>query len=327
MDLQTPYLGLKLKNPLVVGASPMAFSVDTVRRLEDAGAAAIVLHSLFQEQMDPEGHLGKDPVYGADPQAEAATFPLNAEQYVDHLHYLKQIVDIPVIASLNCVQEGSWVRYAQFLESAGADALELNLYFLPSVDDESSAVVEQRAFQIVRLVRQCVSIPVSVKLSPFFTSLPHFAHRLEEAGASGLVLFNRFFQPDINIETLKAEPRLGLSSPDELLLRLRWVAALHGRLRLNMAVTGGVHDIAGVVKSLMAGADCVQVVSCLMKNGPEYLRTLIDGLEAWMITNQFENIETMRGTMSYIHTNAVQVVGRAHYLHMIQQWREETNKG
>jgi dihydroorotate dehydrogenase (fumarate) len=262
-----PYLGLNLKHPIVVGASPLAFSIDMVRRIEDAGAAAIVLHSLFEEQA-AQGNGPRDDAYNADPEAEARGFPLNAEQYVEHLQHIKQVTDFPVIASLNGTREGNWVRYAQYLEQAGADALELNLYFLPTSDDESSSVVEQRAFQIVRLVRQFVSIPVAVKLSPFFTSLPHFAHRMEEAGAMGLVLFNRFFQPDIDIEKLQAQPRLGLSSPDELLLRLRWIAALHGRLRLGLAVTGGVHDVSGVVKSLMAGADCVQVVSAVMKRGP-----------------------------------------------------------
>ena len=319
MNLSTSYLGLKLKHPVIVGASPMAFSIDTVRRLEDAGAAALVMHSLFEEQVDDTG--GRDDAYGADPAAEAKGFPLNAEEYVNHLQHVKQVTDMPIIASLNGMREGSWVSYAQYLEQAGADALELNLYFLPSAEDESSAVVEQRAFQIVRLVRQFVSIPVAVKLSPFFTSLPHFAHRLEEAGATALVLFNRFFQPDIDVRNLRAEPRLGYSTPDELLLRLRWLAALHGRLRLELSVTGGVHDVDGVVKSLMAGATSVQVVSALMKNGPEYLRTLVEGLEDWMEANQFEDMEQMRGTMSYIHTNAVEVVSRAHYIKTLQQWR------
>lgn len=311
MNLQTDYLGLKLKNPLVAGASPLAFTLDSAQRLEDAGASAVVMHSLFQEQLE-EGKQ-KDELPSPD-------FAIKVDDYLEHLQRLKSCLSIPVIASLNGVTEGGWTSFAQLMQDAGADAIELNLYFLPSSEDESSAIVEQRCFQIVREVRQFVQIPVAVKLSPSFTSLAHFVHRLEEAGASSVVLFNRFFQPDIDIERLAAIPRMQPSTSADLLLRLRWLATLHGRSRLKLAASGGIHTTEDLVKAIMAGADAVQVVSALLQNGPEYAGQLINGLEDWMEQSQFESLEQLRGCMSYINRRSADVVGRANYIKILQSW-------
>lgn len=328
MDLSTTYLGLNLPHPFIVGASPMIYSMDTVRRLEDAGVAAIVMHSLFEEQIinqqtGLEEHIkGHEDFYAEAtsyyPQAEG--FQLGPEKYLEQLAGIKEVVSVPVIGSLNGVHEGAWVEYARLIEDAGADALELNLYFLPRADDESSSVVEQRCFQIVRMVRQFVSIPIAVKLSPYFTSLPHFAHRLEEAGASGVVLFNRFFQPDIDIEELETVPSLKLSDPSELLLRLRWLAVLFGRFRLSLGVTGGVHTATDAIKSVMAGADAIQMVSALLKNGPEHLKTVREEMAAWMEEHEYASLQQMRGSMSYQHSPNPDAVGRANYMKIIQSW-------
>ena len=329
MDLSTKYLGLNLAHPFVAGASPLIYSLDTVRKLEDAGASAIVMHSLFEEQIinqqeGVEEHLDRHGGNYAEATSyypAALDFKLGPEKYLEQIQANKAAVDIPVIGSLNGLNEGSWIEYAKLIENAGADALELNLYFLPRSDDESSSVIEQRAFQIVRMVKQFAGIPVAVKISPFFTSLPHFAHRMEEAGANALVIFNRFFQPDIDIEELETVPHLQLSDSSELLLRLRWLAVLFGRFRLQLAVTGGVHTRDDAIKSVMAGADCVQLVSCLLKNGPEYLTKLRDEMGQWMEEHEYENLDQMTGSMSYLHSPNPAVVGRANYMKISQSWQ------
>lgn len=244
MNLTTSYLGLELKNPVIIGASPLSFSLGTAKRLEEAGAAAIVMHSLFEEQLDER----------LTPANEKIPYHFAPEQYVEHLRLLKSELKIPVIASLNSLREGAWIRYARYLQDAGADALEINLYFLPRTDRDSSAVVEQRAFDIIRLVRQFVSIPITVKLSPWITSLTYFAQKMEEAGANGLVLFNRFIQPDFDINTMKTVSRLELSNSSELPLRLHWLAALNGRTNMHLCASGGVHTPADLIKTLLAGA-------------------------------------------------------------------------
>ncbi|MBN2068869.1 MAG: dihydroorotate dehydrogenase-like protein [Opitutales bacterium] len=329
MDLKTKYLGFELPHPFIAGASPMIYNLDTVKKLEDGGAAAIVMHSLFEEQIlqqqsGMEEHLER---YGdSSPEAssyfpQASNFQLGPEKYLEQIQAIKKTVGVPVIASLNGLNEGTWVEYAKLIEQAGADALELNLYYLPRSDDESSSIIEQRAFQVVRMVKQFASIPVAVKISPYFTSIPHFAHRMEEAGAEALVIFNRFFQPDIDIEELETVASLKLSTSDELLLRLRWLAVLHSRFRLNLAVTGGVHTAEDAVKSLMAGADCVQMVSALLKNGPGYIGTIRDKVAAWMEAHEYESLDQMKGSMSYLHSPNPDVVGRANYMKIIQSWK------
>jgi dihydroorotate dehydrogenase (fumarate) len=311
MNLTTRYLGLELKNPVIAGASPLSFSLDSAKRIEAAGAAAIVMHSLFEEQ------------FSATSPSVPIPFHMNPEEYVQHVALLKKELKIPVIASLNSLREGAWVRYAQYLQDAGADALELNLYFLPRTDSDSSSVVEQRAFQIVRLVRQFVSIPVAVKISPWITSLPQFARRLEEAGASGLVLFNRFIQPDIDLATFKTVSRLDPSSPQELTLRLHWLAALYSRTRLQLSATGGIHTSDNLVKALMAGATTAQVVSCVLLNGPEYIQVLLSGLEKWLADNNFASIDHARSKVDALRKDAENAAGRENYIRIIHNWGRE----
>lgn len=313
MNLHTRYLGLDLKNPIIIGASPLSFSVDMVQKLESAGAAAIVMHSLFEEQMDPK----------VTPYDEKIPYHFSPEQYVQHLRTLKQNLRIPVIASLNSIREGAWVRYAQYLQDAGADALELNLYFLPRTDSDSSTIVEQRAFQIVRLVRQFVSIPIAVKLSPWITSLPQFSQRLEEAGANGLILFNRFIQPDIDIRTFRTTSRLILSDPSELLLRLHWLAALHNRTHMPLSASGGVHTWEDAAKALMAGAATTQIVSAVMLHGPDRIGEILNGLTKWMQSNQFETLEEARARVDALRRDAERMAGRENYIRIIHNWGRE----
>ena len=328
MDLKTKYLGFDLSHPFVAGASPLIYNLDTVKKLEDAGASAIVMHSLFEEQIIQQ-EVGMDYVerHGdSSPEAtsyfpQASNFKLGPEKYLEQIQAIKETVDVPVIASLNGLDEGTWVEYAKLIEQAGADALELNLYFLPRSDDESSSIIEQRAFQTVRMVKQFSNIPLAVKISPYFTSIPNFAHRMEEAGANALVVFNRFFQPDIDIEELETVPSLKLSTSDELLVRLRWIAVLYHRYHLDLAVTGGVHTPEDAIKSIMAGSDCVQMVSALLKNGPEYIGIIRRKVAQWMEEHEYESLEQMKGSMSYIHSPNPDVVGRANYMKIIQSWK------
>jgi dihydroorotate dehydrogenase (fumarate) len=239
---------------------------------------------------------------------------------VQTLRTLKKELGIPVIASLNGQREGAWVRYAQYLQDAGADALEINLYFLPRTDNDSSSIVEQRAFQIIRLVRQFVTIPVAVKLSPWITSLPSFAHRLEEAGSSGLVLFNRFIQPDIDITNFRINSRLRLSTPDELLLRLHWAAALYGRVRMDLSITGGVHTSEDAIKAICAGASSVQIVSAVLLKGPGVITSIRSGIEDWMSVNKLENIQQVRDKVDALRRDAQAAAGRENYIRIVHSW-------
>ncbi|MDR7544676.1 MAG: dihydroorotate dehydrogenase-like protein [Armatimonadota bacterium] len=329
MDLTTTYLGLRLASPLMPGASPMVDDLDTVRRLEDAGAAAIVMHSLFEEQIVQEQlatihHMEAH----AESFAEAvsyfprpAEFTLGPEQYLAQIERIKRTVRIPVIASLNGVTPGGWVAYARQMQGAGADALELNVYYLATDPAEPSAVVEQRTLDIVAAVRRTVTIPVAVKLSPFFSSLAHFAAALVRAGADGLVLFNRFYQPEIDIELLEVIPRLELSTSSELLLRLRWLAVLRDRVAASLAVTGGVHTAADAIKAIMAGADAVQMVSALLRHGPEHLRAVRGDLETWMREHEYESLAQMRGSMSHARCPDPAAFERANYVRVLQGWK------
>ena len=329
MDLATTYLGLDLPHPFMPGASPLVDNLDLVKRLEDSGAAAIVMHSLFEEQIAHEQlsavtHLDAH----ADSFAEAlsyfpapAAFALGPEQYLERIRQIKETTALPVIGSLNGTTNEGWLHYAELIQQAGADALELNIYFLATDPDEGGVAVESRVLDITRTVSASITIPVAVKLSPFFSSLTHLARQIEAAGAVGLIVFNRFYQPDIDVEALETLPSLQLSDSSELLLRLRWLGILHGRTGLSLAATGGVHDSLDAVKAIMSGAHAVQMVSCLLRHGPERLRLVIDGFTAWMQEHEYASVTQMRGSMSLFHTPNPQAFERANYMHVLQGWR------
>jgi dihydroorotate dehydrogenase (fumarate) len=329
MNLSTTYLGLKLAHPLMAGASPMVDDMGMVKRLEDAGASAIVMHSLFEEQItrEEQGTI-TDLELSSNTSAEAISFfpkpdefRLGPEAYLEQLHRIKEAVAVPVIASLNGTTPAGWLRYGKLMEQAGADALELNVYYIATDAKESSSEVEKRTLDIVRAVKAEVKIPVSVKLSPFFSSLAHFAMELEAVGADGLVLFNRFFQPDINVEELTAEASLQLSGPADLLLRLRWLAVLHGQVKGSLAVTGGVHDGLGALKAVMAGADAVQMVSALLLHGPERLTQTRAGLTEWLEEHEYESLAQARGSMSLLKCPNPQAFTRANYMRILNGWK------
>jgi len=329
MDLSTTYLGLKLPHPLMPGASPLVDELDTVRKLEDAGASAIVMHSVFEEQIAREqvSHFVHTESHGQS-FAEALTyfpspesFHLGPEDYLEHLRKVKQAVSVPVIGSLNGTTGGGWLDYARLIEQAGADALELNVYFLGSNAEDPGASVEERTIQMVQAVRKSVRIPVAVKLSPYYTSLAHFAKRLDEAGADGLVLFNRFYQPDIDVEELQVRRQIHLSSSAELPLRLTWLALLSPKVKASLAVTGGVHTVLDVVQSIMTGAHAVQMVSALLKRGPSYLETLKRELAQWLEEHEYHSLRQMQGSMNLEACPDPQVYERANYMLMLQSWR------
>jgi dihydroorotate dehydrogenase (fumarate) len=328
MDLATSYLGFRLTHPFVAGASPLGSSADGVRQLEDAGAAAIVLHSLFEEQITQatEGRVGHlDP---ADP-ASARTlqqFPgeeayaLTPNAYAEHVNRVKQTVRIPVVASLNGRTTEAWVRFALVLEQAGADALELNMYDVVADLDVQGTTVEERICGIVRELKRVLRIPIAVKLTPFFTAFGNIARRLDQAGADGLVMFNRFYQPDIDTDTIALRPRVELSASDELLLRVHWAAILHGRVRPTLAVCGGVATPDDAIKAILAGADAVQIVSALLRHGPTHLRTMRSGLESWMEKHGVGRLEEMRGRLSLQTTGDPAEFERAHYIRTLHSW-------
>ena len=329
MDLTTTYLGFRLPHPILPGASPLVDDLDMVKRLEDAGAPAIVMHSLFEEQITREQMAtSRHMDTWSDAHAEAlsyfpepAGFALGPEEYLEQVHRIKTTVGVPVIASLNGSTDGGWLAYADLLEEAGADALELNVYALATDLDESSELLERRTLQMLWSIKSGIRIPVAVKLSPFYTALAHFAQRLDNHGVAGLVLFNRFYQPDFDVEALEVTPTLRLSDSSELLLRLRWLAILHGRLRASLAASGGVHTGLDAVKALMAGADAVQVVSALLKKGPERLRTLRQELETWMVEHEYESLDQLRGSLSLLRCPDPAAHERANYVTILQSWR------
>jgi dihydroorotate dehydrogenase (fumarate) len=329
MNLSTTYLGLKLAHPLMAGASPLVDDMGMVRRLEDAGVSAIVMHSLFEEQItrEEQGTI-LDMELSSNSSAEAISyfpkadeFRLGPEKYLEQVRRIKEAVSVPVIASLNGTTGAGWLRYARLMQEAGADAVELNVYYIPTDPKESSSSVEKRTLDIVQTVKSEVKIPVAVKLSPFFSSLAHFAVELEAAGADGLVLFNRFFQPDINVEELQAEPTLQLSSPSDLLLRLRWLAVLAGHVKGSLAITGGVHDGIGALKAVMAGADAVQMVSALLIHGPERLAQTRTDLAAWLEAHDYESLGQAKGSMSLQKSPNPQAFTRANYMRILNGWR------
>jgi dihydroorotate dehydrogenase (fumarate) len=329
MDLATTYLGLKLKHPLMPGASPLVDDLDTVKRLEDAGASAIVMHSLFEEQIvreqvsafvhtEPHGYsFGEALTYFPTPES----FKLGPEEYLEQIARIKRAVAVPVVASLNGYTPGGWLDYARLMEQAGADALELNVYQLATNPDEDARAIEHRTLQMLREVRATVRIPLAVKLSPFYTALAQFARRLDDEGAAGLVLFNRFYQPEIDVEELQVRRRLHLSHPTELALRLRWLAILSGRLRCSLAASGGVHGVEDVVQAIMTGADVVQVVSALLQRGPAHLATLRDGLSDWLEEHEYDSLQQLRGSLNLQTCPEPGIFERANYMLMLQGWR------
>ncbi len=329
MDLTTRYLGLRLSSPFMPGASPLVDDLDTVRRLEDAGAAAIVMHSLFEEQIVRERFaLVNDVEVHTYASAEAATylpapseFALGPDRYLEQLARIKRTVAVPVIASLNGTSAEGWLQYAGLIERAGADALELNFYHVATDLLEDGFKVERRVMDIVAVLKESVRIPLAVKLSPFYSSIPNLAWQLDRLGVSGLVLFNRFYQPDIDPEALEAVPRLHLSDSSELLVRLRWLAVLFGRLRASLAASGGVHAPIDAVKAVLAGADAVQVVSALLRHGPGHLAYLRREFDRWAEEHEYESLEQMRGSMSHARCPDPEAFERGNYLRILQSWR------
>ena len=329
MNLSVGYLGLILKNPFMAGASPLGHDINQIRRLEDAGSAAVVLPSLFEEQIVLEKRARETHIEAhTEGFAEATTylptvddFDKTADEYLRLIQEAKMAVDIPIIASLNGITPGGWIAHARLLEQAGADALELNYYDLPSDPDETGVEVEKRALNMVRAVRNEVTLPLAVKLSPFFSSLPKFAKQLVAAGANGLVIFNRFYQPDIDIEELDVTPALELSTPSELRLRLRWLAILSSRLETSFGATGGVHSAPDAIRAIMAGATVVQLVSCLLRFGPEHLRLIIEEFTEWLAEHEYDSVKQLRGAMNLRHSPDPTGFERANYLRILHGWR------
>jgi dihydroorotate dehydrogenase (fumarate) len=327
-DFSTEYLGLKLRSPLVASASPLCESIGDIRNMEDVGIAAVVLPSLFEEQLTLESEeVDSDLSRGEGSFGESLTyFPdlrnynLGPEGYLELIRWAKEAVSIPVIASLNGVSLGGWVRFAALIEQAGADAIELNLYSVVTDPEVGSSNLEKDYCEVVSQVKAGVSIPVAVKLSPFFTALPYFARRLDEAGADALVLFNRFYQPQFDLDSLDVVPSLALSSSQELLLRLHWVAILHDQLRANLAVTGGVHTAEDILKCMMAGARVAMMTSALLKHGVEYAAQVLENLRLWMEEREYDSIRQMQGSMSRRSASKKTALERVNYMRVLSSY-------
>ncbi len=328
IDLTTTYLGLDLKNPLVASASPLCDSLDKIRGLEDHGIAAVVLPSLFEEQLAVEGEtLDEDLFRGADSFAESldyfpdlVTYNLGPDGYLDLIRQAKASVSIPVIGSLNGVSPGGWIRYAREIQQAGADALELNLYSIETDAELTASHIERAYLALVREVKQHVKIPVAVKLSPFFSAPANFANRLDRAGANGLILFNRFYQPDLDLEQLEIVPSLSLSTPQELLLRLHWVAIIFGQVQADLAITGGVHSAHDVLKAMMAGARVTMMTSALLRGGLEHLDAVLRDLAFWMEEHEYSSIRQMCGSMSHRKVPNPAAFERANYIRVLSSY-------
>jgi dihydroorotate dehydrogenase (fumarate) len=328
IDLTTGYLGLKLKNPLVASSSPLCEEVANVRRMEDAGAAAVILPSLFEEQIN----LDSEELDRAISAAEELTAEGNShfpdllgynrgpEQYLNHIRKCKEAVRIPIIASLNGVSRGGWTTYARQMEQAGADALELNVYYIANDLDTTSSDVEQLYVDLVTAVKSTVRIPVAVKLGPYFSSVGNMARRLDSAGADALVLFNRFYQPDFDLESLEVVPNLILSNPHELMLRLHWIAVLYGNIRADLGLTGGVHSATDVLKAMMAGARVAMMTSALLRKGINYLDTLVSEILIWMNDHEYSSIRQMQGSMSRQSVSRAAVFERANYMKVLSSY-------
>jgi dihydroorotate dehydrogenase (fumarate) len=328
VDLSTNYAGLTLKNPLVVSSSPLCKEIGHLRRMEDAGAAAIVLHSLFEEQINIESNeIDKYLWSSAEVSAEATNYYPNLENfgigpdaYLEHIRKAKEAVSVPIFASLNGVSEGGWVRYAKLMEEAGADGIELNIYFLATDGREDSAAVEDQYVHLVQALRVQTKVPLTVKIGPYFSSMTNFAQRLDAAGANALVIFNRFYQPDFNLSTLEVVPDLELSNSSELTLRLHWAAVLFSRIKADIAITGGVHSPADVIKSMMAGARVAMTTSALIENGIDVMRSMLSGVEGWMDKNLYQSIRQMQGSMSQEKVSNPAAFNRANYMKVLSSY-------
>ncbi|NWG40046.1 MAG: dihydroorotate dehydrogenase-like protein [Hydrogenophilaceae bacterium] len=328
VDLSTDYLGLKLKNPLVPSASPLSRSLDEARKLEDAGAAALVMYSLFEEALrSEEAMLDRFLLDQTIGHAEASGFMpaphayrSSLDHYLEQIHALKSSLEIPVIASLNGVSPSGWIELGAELQQAGAHALELNVYYVAGNIEQTGHDVEQRYLDLLRALRARVDIPIVMKLAPYFSSLPHFVRQVEKAGAQGVSLFNRFFQPDIYLEDLSIVDQLRLSSSEDSLLAMRWIAILYGRTRLSLAATGGVHTADDALKMLLAGADVVHMASALLQHGPSRLAEVLDGIRVWMETNEYESVTQMKGSLSQQHQKDPSVFARESYIRVLDSF-------
>jgi dihydroorotate dehydrogenase (fumarate) len=329
MRLTTNYLGMTLKNPIVASSSPLSHNIDSIRRLEDAGAAAVVMYSLFEEQITFDSfYIDYYLTSGTNSFAESLSyFPemqsynVWPDEYMNLIRRAKAAVEIPVIGSLNGVSAGGWTDYAALMEEAGADAIELNVYYIPTSEDLDGSEVENIYLEILRQVKSSVSLPVAIKLSPYFSSTANMAKRLVDKGADGLVLFNRFYQPDFDLETLKVEPRLVLSNSSELRLPLRWVAILYGRIMADLAITTGIHTSQDVLKALMAGAKVTMMASELLQNGIRRINVILDELRHWMDEHEYESVAQMIGSMSQQHCAEPAAFERANYMKMLASYR------
>ncbi len=322
MDLSTKYLGLRLKNPIVVAACPLSRRIDNIKRMEDAGAGAVVLFSLFEEQiiqelLEESYHLHKSPtpseIAGPD------TWSHGPEEYLEHIRKAKKAVAIPIIASLNGSTINGWLQYARKIEEAGADGIELNMYYIGASPKDTSQSLEDKYIEIVKTVKS-VKIPVSIKLSPYFTSLSHFAKRLDDAHIDGLVMFNRFYQPDFDLESLLAVPHVVLSHSIEMRLALRWVAILHGQVRTDLAGTGGIHTSEDALKMLMAGANVTMMCSALLRNGINFISDVVREMELWMEQHQYESVRKLIGTMSQKSIDDSSAMERANYIKILTSY-------
>ena len=326
VDLSTTYLGLQLRTPLVASASPLSQEIDGIRQLEDAGASAVVLYSLFEEQLRQESfELEHYLANGTNSFAEAASFfpqpdefRLGPEGYLKHIHQAKEAVSVPIIASLNGATVGGWTQYAELIQQAGADALECNIYSIPADPELTSNAVEQQYLDILQAVKSVVTIPVAVKLSPFFSNMANMAKRLDQSGTNGLVLFNRFYPPDVNLGELEIQPNVLLSTPQALRLPLTWIGILYGRIRPSLAATSGVHGPEDVVKLLMVGADVTMLCSTLLRNGIGHLEQIEEGVLEWMEKHEYESVQQMKGSMSQIRCPDPSAFERAQYMEAVK---------
>ncbi|MCZ2128500.1 MAG: dihydroorotate dehydrogenase-like protein [Anaerolineales bacterium] len=329
-ELSTEYLGLTLKNPLVASASPMSKKIEKAQRLEDAGVAAIVMYSLFEEQIINESlELDHFLSRGADSFAEALTYlpdggmySVSPEKYLNHLAALKKSLRIPVIGSLNGVSKGGWTQYAKRIEDVGADALELNLYFLFTDPNLTAAELEDAQVELVAEVKSAIRIPLAVKLSPFITSLPNFAKRIVDAGANGLVLFNRFYQPDFDLDELNIVHNLDLSASADLRLPLRWISILYGKVNADFALTSGVHSAKDAIKAMMAGAKVAMMASNLLHNGEKVIPSMLNDMQTWMTEREYESVRQMQGSMSQKNVREPAAFERANYMKVLSSWRD-----
>lgn len=328
VDLSTTYLGMKLKNPLVASSSPLTQKIDSIKKMEEAGLSAVVLYSLFEEQITQESlKLHHDLLRGSESYAEALTYlpdygqySIGPEKYIEHIKKVKDAVSIPVIGSLNGVTTGGWIEYAQKIEQAGADALELNLYYLAADPDMTSSSLEENHIHLVQEIRRQINIPIAVKLSPFFTALPNFARRLQQAGVNGLVLFNRFYQPDFDLDNLEVVPNLVLSNSHEVRLPLRWIAILYGKIDIDFALTSGVHSAEDMLKSVMAGANVTTIASTLLQNGVDSATDILAKAKLWMEEHEYESIYQMRGSMSQQAVGDPATFERANYMRVLSSY-------